>query len=147
MRTILALRGRAQCGKTSTIGILHQNFPRAQNRLIRSTFVTVGQDFIAVFSRILDGKFVGVTSCGDTHDLVHDAVAELTRDGCEVCVCACRTYDRVPPGTNAAVLGVQGYDKVFVDKTIESVVGRQGSSNKLDADRLMQQIALALNRP
>src|SRR5690349_13956648 len=98
---IVALRGRGNSGKTNTIRRLHQLMIDNGYRLIETTFNAEKGDFRTVFQK--KGKLVGITSSGDTYDLVHSNLSALIDAGCIFCICACRTYDRYGEGTNAAI--------------------------------------------
>ncbi len=69
---------------------------------------------------------IGITSSGDTFDLVHDNLEALINDGCKLCVCACRTYDRYGQGTNAAIdTFLPNYQKQYIDKTVAVTSARK----------------------
>lgn len=135
MGTILALRGKANTGKSATIRILHDLLIQNDFELVNSNLANTDGDFIAVFKK--NGKLIGLTSSGDLYDFVHDNLVELIDDGCEICVCACRTYDRVPPGTNAAVEEFTDFQPQFVDKTYDDNENTQIVTNQADATLLL----------
>ncbi|GAA0894124.1 hypothetical protein GCM10009122_38040 [Fulvivirga kasyanovii] len=138
MGTIVALRGRASSGKTSAIRILYELLLQNGFQLVRGNFRDSGGDFLAVFSK--QDKLLGVTSSGDTYDLVHDRLEELTSDNCLLCICACRTFDRVPPGTNAAIREFVNYENRFIDKMIDTNEVSKTSTNEQDAQNLLSVI-------
>jgi len=134
MATIIALRGRANCGKSETIRILPELLVQNGYQQIRSNLGT-HVDFTAVLEK--NRTLVGITSAGDTFDLVHDSLQELIDDGCEICVCACRTHDRGGHGTNAAIDTFAEYQKRYVEKTISS---DHAQANRADAQRILDEI-------
>lgn len=136
--TIIALRGKHNSGKSATIRILHDLMPMKGYQLIRSTFKTKGGDFIAVFSK--NGKLIGLTSSGDMYDLVHDRLMDLVNADCSICICACRTYDRVLPGTNAAVVEFTTYRNKFIEKAIDENQATQLMTNTKDANEILSTI-------
>lgn len=138
MKTILALRGKANTGKSTTIRILHDLLIQYDFELINSNLANTNGDFIAVFKK--NEKLIGLTSSGDLYDFVHDNLVELIDDGCELCICACRTYDRVPPGTNAAVEEFTDFQHQFIEKTYDDNVISQVSTNRNDAQNLLTLI-------
>lgn len=138
MKTILALRGKANTGKSTTIRILHDLLIQYDFELINSNLANTNGDFIAVFKK--NEKLIGLTSSGDLYDFVHDNLVELIDDGCELCICACRTYDRVPPGTNAAVEEFTDFQHQFVEKTYDDNALSQVSTNRNDAQNLLTLI-------
>lgn len=138
MNTIIALRGRGNSGKSTTIRLLYDLLLQNGYQIISSNFNAASGDFIAVFSK--NGKTVGVTSSGDTYNLVHDRLNELINSNCNICLCACRTYDRVPPSTNAAIIEFINYSNQFIKKTIDDNDTTQARTNLNDARRLLSTI-------
>jgi hypothetical protein len=138
MNTIIALRGRGNSGKSTTIRLLHDLLLQNGYQLVKSNFNTAGGDFIAVFSK--NGKLIGVTSSSDTYDLVHARLEELINESCNICVCACRTFDRIPPGTNAAIIEFNNYQNQFVEKMIDENGITQTATNMGDVNRLLSII-------
>lgn len=60
--------------------------------------------------------------------------------GCTICVCACRTYDRINPGTNAAITQFTNYKHQFIQKTVaDNKISIDDASDK-DADVLFAEI-------
>jgi hypothetical protein len=139
MKTIIALRGRGNSGKSETIRILHSLLLQNNYQQVRSNFTPAGGDFLTVFTK--KEILIGITSSGDTYDLVHDRLQELVTSNCSICVCACRTYDRVQPGTNAAVLEFKNYVNQFVEKTIDNNVTTRLNTNTSDAQNLLSIIS------
>jgi hypothetical protein len=138
MKRIIALQGRGDSGKSTTIGILHDLLLSGGYTQVPGAFTPHGKDFIDVLT---DGKRkIGITSSGDTYDLVHDRLQELITAGCQVCICACRTADRIPPGTIAAVNSFSGYSPEFVQKTYAQNPNQEPSINASDANNVFNEI-------
>ncbi|HMQ70413.1 MAG TPA: hypothetical protein PKA90_15595 [Ignavibacteria bacterium] len=138
MNTIIALRGKGNSGKSNTLRILDELLSQNDFESIRSSIELGYADFISIFSK--NGKLIGITSSGDTYDLVHDALSELINDRCVICVCACRSYDRVPPGTNAEITEFTNYENLFLEKTLDENINTQDTTNRNDANRLLTEI-------
>ncbi|MFL3663672.1 MAG: hypothetical protein ACJ04Q_06710 [Flavobacteriales bacterium] len=92
MAHIIALQGRANSGKTTSIKIFHE-------MLIGEGWVPVpnkrqdfGSDFLDIFEK--DGERLGVTSVGDTYDDIIGRLEILINENCNPIVCACRTFDK-----------------------------------------------------
>lgn len=134
MNTIIALRGKGNSGKSTTIRSLHSLLVGSNYELISSNLDN-RWDFVAIFQK--DGVLIGVTSSGDTYDVLHLRLGELIDNKCTICVCACRTFDRVPPGTNAAINEFPGFSVEYIDKTFEPVDANRESVNANDACRLL----------
>lgn len=138
MNTIIALKGKGNTGKSTTIRLLHELLLLNGYQLINSDLHVNGGDFIAVFSK--KGKRIGVTSSGDTYDLVRNHLQELINANCNICVCACRTYDRIPPGTNAAIIEFTKYNNIFVVKNQDENPATQLTTNMNDSTELLSII-------
>lgn len=133
MKTIIALRGVGNSGKSTTICKFHDLMTAHGYTVVETNFVPGGGDFLAIFTKM--GKKIGVTSCGDTYDLVADRLTDLINDGCEICVCACRSYDR-GRGTNTAIAEFTSYHHQFVQKAVDRNPATQDATNDTDAQQL-----------
>lgn len=138
MKTIIALRGKGNSGKSTTIRILHGLLLLYGYQQNSSNLRVNGGDFTAIFSK--NGRLIGITSSGDTYDLVHNHLQELVNANCEICVCACRTFDRVPPGTNSAIIEFTNYRNHFVEKTFDNNETTQDHTNMDNARTLLSLI-------
>jgi hypothetical protein len=129
MGKIIALRGRAVSGKTTTIHLLPAILIAHGHRHV-SGAIPPDVDFSAIFE---NGKFkVGVTSIGDTYEDIHDALTHFVNAGCEVCICACRTWGR----TVAAVNCFSTHPVQYVPKTIVSAPAHEAAANAADANTI-----------
>jgi hypothetical protein len=133
---IFALRGKGESGKSSTIRLLHVLFTQNNYRVVDTSFNPQGGDFRTVFSK--NNKLIGITSSGDTFDLVYNNLGFLISSGCTICVCACRTYDRSGHGSNAAIDSFPNFQKQYVDKTVVAV--QQPVANQTDAQTLFSLV-------
>lgn len=147
MGSTIALRGRAGSGKTHTIGMLHELMVQNNYQVNGTTFSQIGSDFQTIFSK--KGKRIGVTSRGDTYDLVMNDLREFEQISCAVYVCACRTADRtnklgVVQGTNAAVNSFPSHPPSFIEKNVSNNIQSHLSLNHQDAQSLFQEIEARL---
>lgn len=134
MSRIIALQGRGNCGKTTTIKLLPAILTSHGYHPITGMYQNHGNDFLDVYT---NGKVkVGVTSSGDNYDLVHDRLADLVAAGCDVCICACRSYG----GTHTAINSFSGYTPKYVPKTIASTPAQEPVVNAADANTLYSLI-------
>jgi GTPase SAR1 family protein len=143
MKKIIALRGKGNSGKTTTIRKLYKRFIDEEFEIIKTNFKEKGGDFIAIFK--INGKLVGMTSSGDTYDLVSDSLQEQVDGNCELCICACRTFDRIEKGTNKAIYEFEDYENEFLEKTVDANTETRNETNQIDAEKLFNRICLFLN--
>lgn len=142
MKIILALRGVSNSGKTLTLRILHGILLRNRYDIIISNFLRY-KDFIAIFKK--NGIPIGITSAGDDYKTVLRNLKKLKNDGCEIIITACRSYDRVPPGTNAAIMEITGYTHQFIEKTVVDNPAAEEAANRADAQQIFYEIEKLLN--
>lgn len=131
MNIIIALLGRGNSGKLSSIRLLYDLFLQKAYKLISSNFNTAGGNYLALFSK--NGKLIGVSSSGDTYDLVHDRLEEFVYLNCNICICACRTFDKIPSGINATIIEFTNYSNQFVKKIVDDSDSTHATTNISDA--------------
>ncbi len=137
MSRIIALRGRGGSGKTTTINMLPAILVLNGYHQVPVMYRQYGSDFLDMYE---NGQvIVGITSSGDTYDLVYERLTDLVNANCNVCICVCRTRDNVHPGTIAAVNCFPGYTATFVQKSYAIAAG-QAIANATDASTLFQTI-------
>jgi len=137
MVTVIALRGKGNSGKSETINILHGLLLQNGYERVRSNIDTAPTMFVAVFRK--GGKVIGLTAAGDIYDYLRRRLNELVNDGCTICVCACRTYDRGPQGTNAAIREFTNNSQ-YIEKEIDDNPRTQTATNRGDARKLFDVI-------
>lgn len=138
MSRIIALQGRGSSGKTTTINILPAILRANGYMQVPGMYQQHGADFLDVYENGIIR--LGITSSGDTYDLVHDRLTDLINAGCAVCICACRTRDNVPPGTIAAVNSFPGFTPTFIQKTYAATPSQEPAVNTADANTVFNAI-------
>lgn len=134
MGRIIALQGRANSGKSTTIHLLPAILLAHGYSRVAGMYQNHGGDFLDVFE---NGKQrVGVTSSGDTHDLVRDRLTDLVNAKCDVCVCACRTFG----GTHTAIDNFTGYTPQYVQKNYAATPAQELAINTVDVNNLFSLI-------
>lgn len=138
MKRIIALRGKGNSGKTTTITLLAQILQKNGWQQVPGKYKQYGKDFIDMYQK--GSILLGVTSSGDTFDLVNNMLQQMDNAKCHIGICACRTYDfSSKPGTNAAVEG-HSKDVFFVPKTYADGTSKQLQANTLDANTVFNTI-------
>lgn len=139
MNKIIALRGRGGSGKSSTIKYLYNILIDKKGfKQIEGRSPQIKGDFTAILSK--DGIVIGLTSLGDTYNLVYDKLKFLVDNKCLICISACRTFDKKQPGTNAAVESFKSYEYEYIEKTINNDEYSQAKTNEKDAERILDAI-------
>nr|WP_067063682.1 hypothetical protein [Mucilaginibacter sp. L294] len=130
MSRIIALAGRASSGKTTTIHMLPAILIANGYSHVPGSRKSYGKDFLEIY---IKGKItLGITSSGDTYDLVHQRLTDLVAAKCDDIVCACRTSG----GTHHAIHSFAGYSSVFLNKTYASSPSLEPTVNATDANNL-----------
>lgn len=138
MKRILALRGRGNSGKTTTITLLADMLKLNGWRQVPGKYKQHGKDFIDMYKK--DSILLGVTSSGDTFDLVNNMLQQMDDASCHIGICACRTYDfSSKPGTNAAVNG-HSENVLFIEKTYAEGKNKQLEANTKDASKVFNSL-------
>lgn len=135
---IIALKGKGDSGKSTTIKMLPNILVANGYKQVPNKYQKHGGDFLDIYDNGI--KKVGITSSGDTFDLVNKRLADLVGEKCDVCICACRTFDRIPPGTIAATKNFPGYTNEYVNKTYASNASGELKANQYDANVLYSRI-------
>ncbi|MBL7804371.1 MAG: hypothetical protein JNL02_11590 [Saprospiraceae bacterium] len=147
MKKIIALQGKGNSGKSSTIRALAELLIQKGARPIKGVNfpeVVIGKtgkprDFWQVFD--WNGTQIGITSAGDTYKIIKDRLDDLEVNNSQICVCACRTFDRKSKkGTIAAIQERTSYEVQFIKKTVDKNPLTQLSTNLGDAIALLNHL-------
>jgi len=138
MKTIIALRGKKQTGKTSTIRKLYELLLKNKYAQIRCDLNRKGGEITAVLKK--NGVFIGLASKGDSYITVHDNLQELIENNCTICVCTCKSFDRFQKGTHAAVFEFEEYNHQFIEKDIDNIVLNFEDTNTKQAKEIFSII-------
>lgn len=132
-KTIIALQGPPNRGKSLTIGILFDLMKDSGYKVIMDKKRKTSKDFFVILKK--NGILIGVCSYGDTKFYIQDRCNRFVEAGCKIFVCACHEDGQ----TVDAVNGFRGYTPVFVPKT-ETSSRFQRTANMEDADKLLNMI-------
>jgi hypothetical protein len=148
-RIIIALRGKGDSGKTTTIVKLYSLISPDDFTLVETNIERPYPDYRAIFKH--KDLLIGITSKGDTYDDVSKDLKWLIGKGCHLLICACRTKDR--PNRHGRVRGsntaIDEYEDHQIIRLNKSVSGNpenhfeNEANNASDAQRLLAEL---LNR-
>lgn len=138
MGKIIALQGKGNTGKTTTINIL-ESLLISQGYTQQGYYHRGGKEFTGVFQK--GSKKVGLTSAGDNYRLLHPELVTLISSQCDVVVCACRTFDKSGKGTVFAVKSfLPTHPATFEPKTIATNPNKENACNNADANHIFSLI-------
>ena len=135
MEKIIALQGRAQCGKTSTLNLLIDLLEVATKGCAMPTPHTGERREIFV----INGKIVGVTTPGDADWIVQDNCDFFTANNCDIAISATRTKG----GTHQVLDGFaasHGLTVKYESKNIAPTKGLEVQTNLAQAQELLKMI-------
>lgn len=126
--------GRGDSGKSTTIIMLPAILIANGYTQVPGIRRNYGGDILDVFN---NGTLtVGVMSRGDGYKEVFDGLTILVAAGCDVCICACRTWG----GTHAAIHSFTAYTSHFQPKVYAAIPANEPIVNAADANTLFTLI-------
>jgi len=140
MKTILALRGAGNRGKSTTLGLLIEmikvEYPSATFE--ESKFKV---DITIVIT--INGKRVGIETQGDPNSRLGASLKRFIEIGCEVIICASRSYGSTVDLVNAAANS--GYHVKWFEKIKSTNVHDQSAANKAAAREVFNAFRAAID--
>ena len=140
MKTLIALRGAGNRGKSTTlkavIELVKAAYPSAT---FEETRYTVDVTIVIVIGRIK----VGIETQGDPNSRLGQSLKIFIEVGCKVIVCASRSYGRtvvIVTETNAS-----GYQINWVKKASVEESARQAAANKVVAKEIFAMVQAAID--
>lgn len=140
MKAVLALSGSSNRGKSTTlnvvIGLLKAAYPRAQ---VDERPYKVDRTFLLM----IDGRKVGVETQGDPASRLPTSLKRFVDAGCEVIVCACRSYGATKQSVED--LATQDYAIQWFAKDRSDQAADQARDNEAVATRIFEAVQRALD--
>lgn len=128
---IIALRGRGGCGKTTTLGLVHNNLKH--KAYIEDVYELISNGDFKAILRNKSGHVIGIVTQGDYaigNCSVKKHLEWCKSKKCDIVICACT----VGPNKNKIEEYIKSYlDHKFIDKTIELDISKQNAINIADA--------------
>ena len=143
MKTIIALRGDANTGKSTTIGMIYEELVDKGYNIIqeRRTYRNKpSHDFIAIlkFNKIK----IGITTYGDVPKVITAKIKVLVKAKCEVIICACHKTERGYGDYNHSITQFKDYKHMFFGKTINNVASTQNKTNQEQAKEIIEIVEI-----
>ena len=132
-KTIIALQGDADTGKSITIGLLFEMMKHNGFEVIQDKKQKNSKDFFVILKK--NEILIGVSSYGDTEYFIKERCGRFVDAGCEIIVCACHQKGK----TVSAVHSFVGYTPAFVPKTVAPPLQQQNSNNA-DANVILNMV-------
>ena len=133
-KTIIALQGDQNRGKTETLSLLFKFAIEKGFEIVIDKKKKTSKDFFVIIKKY--NIQVGICTYGDKAYLIRDRCNIFINAGCSIMVCACHnkgvTFDIV----NSFI----DYTPEFIKKTIGLTGSEYDNVNKHDADNLLKRI-------
>ncbi len=139
MKTLLALRGAGNRGKSTTLRMLidmvKSAYPSAileekRFKIDITIVITIGK------------KKVGIETQGDPNSRLEESLKRFVEIGCKVIVCASRTYGQTVEIVSKAA--ESGYNIRWFEKAQDRVPGERAAANMAIAKQLYAALEVAL---
>ncbi|MEO8088129.1 MAG: hypothetical protein ABI763_15005 [Bacteroidota bacterium] len=129
-KSIIALQGDQNSGKSITIGLLFHMMRKNGFQTIKDKARKNSKDFFVILKK--NDILIGVSSYGDTEYWIKDRCGKFVIAGCQIMVCACHKEGK----TVEAVLSFTEYELVFFAKNF-AMSSEQLNANTADAEELL----------
>lgn len=132
---IIALKGAAGRGKTTTIRLLYKMLEANNYEIEATSYREEKGDFRAVFK--INGKLIGIVSSGDSREIVDSNLKYLIeKQNCTYCICACR----ISGGTIEAIEKYTQYTIEYISKSVKDGTEQRLNANQQDAHILFNRL-------
>ncbi len=135
-KTIIALRAKADSGKTTTIAYAYRILADQHKLIFRGN----GRKEINGDILEIDGVKVGFASKGDMDWLLEQEFTPLIEKGCMVIVCAARSAGN----TNRFVEGFSDFDVVWIEKVRRDSERERDIVNRRQANEIIEEVIKAV---
>jgi len=132
--TIIALRGKANVGKSQTIKSIYESiistFPNAQ-----VSDLSLGADVRAIIT--IDGCKIGIESQGDPNSRLFKSIKQFVDNKCEIIICATRTR-----GGTVELVENQNppYNILWIEQVVLKKTENWGRSNSIMAQSILDKV-------
>lgn len=135
VKTIIAFRGVANIGKSTTIKktyeLLLGKYPSA---IIERRIIPPRVDISVIIT--INGKKIGIDSQGDPCGKLADRLHSFVEVDCQVIICATRTRGETVKAVNQLK---PSYDVLWISRVVEQNSSEQESANHKMAQRIVEE--------
>jgi len=139
MRTIVAVRGVANLGKSASIKKTYQLLKSAYPNAIFDEIV-VSTDITIIIA--INGVKIGIESQGDPNRRLFSSLNRFVQAGCKVIVCATRSRGKTVEAVNDLA---NQYQITWFDKQNEPNAHAQDAANDAMAKKIFKAVQSAIN--
>jgi hypothetical protein len=138
-KTIIAVRGVANKGKSGTIKIVYSLLKKLYPTAVIEE-LTIGVDITVVMT--IDEVKVGIESQGDPNSRLFNSLGHFVKIGCKVIVCATRSRGATEEAVNslAGDFQVEWFPKISI-----SSASQHEAANRSDAQQIVAAVQAALD--
>jgi hypothetical protein len=138
MPSIITLQGPPDSGKSTSIGMLLKSLPQQFNTdVILPRFRPNSIDFFTIVQ--INGVLVGITSYGDSYNLITQRCQPFIVANCQIIICACHLEGRTVDAVNNIAL--QGYTWVHSIQKQPTTENLRLQSDQAAVDAILGQIS------
>ena len=141
MKTLYALQGAGEKGKSSTLNILIDELAKKYPNVTKRILIPgMGRDQQVIFDN-LNGHIIGIETQGDPNSRLLQSLKDFAKAQCDIIFCACRT-------SGSTVDAIQNFAKQYsytvniIKQTYEKNASKQAASNTNVAHGMIQQAGL-----
>jgi hypothetical protein len=134
MSTIIALRGRPKCGKTSALKLVFEKM--APNKSYKLLKQSGRADIYAILMK--DGKKIELSTAGDIRHWIKRWLEDFQEQNCKIIVIACHLGG--PTVEEIERMRDLGYGIIYVEKTLGTANAEMIKTNQNDANKIFQKV-------
>jgi Cdc6-like AAA superfamily ATPase len=139
--TLLAIRGTANTGKTTTVKMVYESIRQKYRDLEETRIVPPrwGKEIRVILN--INKIKIGIETHGDPNSTLEESLTIFAKRKCKVIICACRTRGR----TREAVSEMAPKYRVkWFEKLRTRSVGRQEADNQETAEQIFAELKKAI---
>ena len=141
LKTLLALRGAGNRGKTKTLKILIAMIKAKYPQTVIVEEISYKCDVTIVIT--IDCKKVGIETQGDPNSRLKASLKKFVEINCKAIICACRSRGETVEIVNS--VSAHGYNVQFIEKLGSAKESQQTAENQAVAKKLFTAFQAAID--